>query len=250
MPGRRDDARIADRVRHARARRGFTREQLAVRSGLSWSSIAQIETGRRTNLRPSTLAALAGALHVTVDHLIGHSAPDGLLEHRALVYEGDEEFAATVAPFLGDAVANGEPALAVTTRSKLRMLREALGADAEHVTLADSRHWYRTPGAALAAYRRFADEAIAGGAGWLRVVGEPVWSGRSEDEVRVWARYESLVNLAFAGMPLTLVCPYDAGALEPAIVARAQATHCEVTGAHGTSASPDYVGPGEFILRD
>jgi transcriptional regulator with XRE-family HTH domain len=223
---------------------------VAVASGLSWSSIAQIETGRRTKLRPSTLAALARALDVTIDHLVGHSAPDGLLEHRALIYDGDAEFAGTVAPFLAAAVANGEPALAVTTRSKLRLLRKALGADAERVTLADSRQWYRSPGAALAAYRDFADEAVAGGAGWLRVIGEPVWSGRSEEEVRAWARYESLVNLVFAPMPLTLLCPYDAGSLDPAIVERAQATHCEVVGPHGTATSADYVDPGEFILGD
>ena len=51
-------------------RLGWTREALAFHSGLSWSAIAQVESGRRTNLRPSTLAALSRPLGVSIDYLV------------------------------------------------------------------------------------------------------------------------------------------------------------------------------------
>jgi transcriptional regulator with XRE-family HTH domain len=242
-------ADIGARVRAARVRQGLSREELAVRTGLSWSAIAQIETGRRTNLRPSTLGALARSLAVTVDHLVAHQRPTGLLKHRALVYESDEEFVETSSAYLRTAVANAEPALAVITRSKAKLLREALGADGRRVTFADSSKWYRDPVRALTAYRRFADEGLAKRASWMCVLGEPVWSGRSEDDVRFWTRYEALVNLAFADLPLTLVCPYDAQALDPAIVENACTTHCEFLRKDGVEQNPSYVDPSEFILQ-
>jgi len=68
---RQDDAlRVAAAVRAARLRRGWSRETLAHESGLSFAAITQIETGRRTELRVSSLVALADALGVSVDYLV------------------------------------------------------------------------------------------------------------------------------------------------------------------------------------
>ena len=95
------DLGIGSRVRAARHRRGWSREALAFHAGISWSAISQLEAGRRRNLRPSTLAALAGALNVTVDYLVtGCAVSSEMLEHRALVYETEDEFLAAAVPFL------------------------------------------------------------------------------------------------------------------------------------------------------
>jgi transcriptional regulator with XRE-family HTH domain len=249
MGGDKEHAGVGNRVRAARVRSGMTREQLAVRSGLSWSAIAQIETGRRTNLRPATLVACARALGVTVDYLLGCIAPGALLDHHALIYEGGDEFVATAAPFLRTGIENDEPTLAVTTGRNIGLLREALGADVRHVTIADSADWYSEPLAALNAYSRFASEACAGGSSWTRVLGEPLWSGRSDDDIKCWTRYESLLNLAFAGLPLTVVCPYDAQTLDGDVVDHAHATHAETLGPHGVEPNPRYIDPGDFLLR-
>ena len=56
-------------LRAARARAGWSRETLAHHSGVSWSAIAQIESGRRRDVRLSSLSALADALGVSVDEL-------------------------------------------------------------------------------------------------------------------------------------------------------------------------------------
>src|SRR5438445_8615473 len=81
---------LGARVRAARQRRGWSREALAFHSGISWSAIAQVESGRRTNVRPSTLHALALALGVTIDYLVaGRSVAAPMMEHQALLYATD-----------------------------------------------------------------------------------------------------------------------------------------------------------------
>ncbi|MGD0195929.1 MAG: helix-turn-helix transcriptional regulator, partial [Candidatus Dormibacteria bacterium] len=63
-------SRLALSLQSARERRGWSRETLAHRSGLSWAAIAQIESGRRREVRASTLLALSSALGVSVDYLL------------------------------------------------------------------------------------------------------------------------------------------------------------------------------------
>jgi molybdate-binding protein/DNA-binding XRE family transcriptional regulator len=63
-----DEARLTNRVRPARMRRGWSQDELARRSGVSRAGISAIETGR---LVPSTAAALAiaSALDCSVEDL-------------------------------------------------------------------------------------------------------------------------------------------------------------------------------------
>jgi transcriptional regulator with XRE-family HTH domain len=239
----------AVRLKAARRRRGFSREELAVRSGLSWSAIAQIESGRRTNLRPATLVALANALALTVDYLLGSEPPvGGLFEHELLVYAGEDAFIGSAGPFLREGVELGESTLAVTSARKISLLREYLGGDSARVAFKEADGWYESPATALAAYRRFATDALRDGATWVRVLGEPVWSGRTDAERRSWLRYESLLNLAFAELPLTVACAYDAGTLERQVVAQARATHPRMREAGALRPTGEYEGPDEFLL--
>ena len=112
---------IGTRLRAARERLGWSREALAVHSELSWSAIAQVESGRRRNLRPRTLSALAGALGVSIDYLVnGAPSSPAMLEHRVLVYETDQEFVETVGPFLSEGIERSEALLAVTTSGRIQ----------------------------------------------------------------------------------------------------------------------------------
>jgi len=75
-----------------------------------------------------------------------------------------------------------------------------------------------------------------------------VLAGRSAAEVLLWTRYESFLNLEFAGLPVTVICPYDSAGLDPEILAKARATH-QHTYVHGVvTASADYRPPSEFAL--
>src|ERR1700704_6388131 len=102
--GRRDVAssRVGRSLRSARERAGWSRETLAHHSGLSWAAIAQIESGRRQEVRLGSLVALADALGVSADYLVGSGATISpkLLEHRVLIYGSDDEYLASLVPFL------------------------------------------------------------------------------------------------------------------------------------------------------
>jgi transcriptional regulator with XRE-family HTH domain len=241
---------IGDRVKAARSRCRWSREELAFRAGISWPAIAQIESGRRTHLRPGTLSALAEALGVTIDYLVNGGPTDTpMLTHAALVYRDGDEFAGTVQPFTAEGVERSEAVMVVTTPANIESVRGGLGRDARRVEFVDSAAWYGTPAATLLAYREFASAKLEAGAPWVRVVGEPVWTGRTTAEARLWARYESLINLAFASWPVTVLCPYDRRCLRPAIIRQAHATHPEILSDGVAESSPDYVSADGFMLE-
>jgi transcriptional regulator with XRE-family HTH domain len=244
------ESQIGRSLRSARERAGWSRETLAHHAGLSAAAIAQIESGRRQDVRLASLVALAGALGISVDHLVGRPplVDPKLLEHRALVYESDDAYLASTVPFLLEGITRHEGALVVTGRRQTRLLREALGDDAAGVEFHDSAAWYGSPTGALRNYRSVVNQHVERGAGWVRVIGEPVWTGRSPVEVAEWTRYESLINLSLASSPATIVCPYDARSVSEEVLAGAQHTHPEVASAGAVSASAAYREPEDFLL--
>lgn len=240
---------IARRVRAARERLGWTREALAVHAGLSWSAIAQIESGRRTNLRASTLAALARSLQVSTDYLVEGTRAHSLLEHSDFRYRTGGQFQTSVGAFLAAGVERSEAALAVTSSSNIELLREHLGEDAGSVEFLDSSDFFSTPTAVVETYRAMFAGALERGADWVRVVGEPVWAGRSDAEVRLWIRYESVLNLVFAAWPVTFVCAYDERVVAADIVQSAHLAHPTTLGDRGVSPNPLYTDPARLALE-
>ncbi|MGI3782575.1 MAG: MEDS domain-containing protein, partial [Janthinobacterium lividum] len=78
-----------------------------------------------------------------------------------------------------------------------------------------------------------------------RGVGEPVWPGRGPEAAREAQLHEALLNLAIdPDLPFWLVCPYDAGRLDPALLADAARSHPVI-------ATPtSYAGSGAYRGRD
>src|SRR3979490_1905223 len=99
-------SRIGEAVRSARERAGWSREALAYHSGLSWAAIAQIESGRRQEVRLGSLVALADALDAPVDYLGGSKAilSPKLFQHDAVIYDSDDEYIASTVPFLVEGI--------------------------------------------------------------------------------------------------------------------------------------------------
>lgn len=244
-------SRIGETLKAARARAGWSREALAYHSGVSWSAISQIESGRRKDVRLSSLSALAYALDVSVDYLVGTASTlaPRLLEHRALAYASDEEFLAAAVPFLDEGIERSHALLAVTTQTQIKLLRDVLEDRSKYVEFADSLDWYSSPNEAMDRYREFVKQKFEAGLAWIRIVGEPVWAGRSDAEIAAWTRYESLINLSLASSPATIVCPYDARSLPEAVVADARRTHPEVAHGGDASASPSYQDAERFLLE-
>jgi transcriptional regulator with XRE-family HTH domain len=237
-------------LKAARARLGWSRETLAHHSGVSWSAIAQIESGRRKDVRLSSLSALAEALGVSVDYLIGSATATAprLLEHRLLTYGSDEEYLAAAIPFLAEGMERSESLLAVTTEEQIELLREALADGADNIEFADSAEWYRSPRTAMDGYRTFVTEKLEAGAAWIRIVAEIAPESRSDSTILAWTRYESLVNLAFASSPTTFICTYDDRSWPVDVIAQARRTHPEVADGSDATANPDYRVPEHFLI--
>lgn len=171
------------------------------------------------------------------------------LVHQALVYDSREEFVRALAPFVRAGRERGERVFAATSARNAAALREELGADAEAVDFRDAGEWYRQPYRTLAAYHRYVDEHANGSI--VRVIGEPVWDGRSPAAVREWTRYEAALNVAFSGSPAWIVCPYDATSLPEEIVEHALRTHPELARGERAEPSPGFVAPERlFDLLD
>jgi anti-sigma regulatory factor (Ser/Thr protein kinase) len=172
-------------------------------------------------------------------------APTGLV-HQALLYGSDPEFVAGATRFLKAGAARGEPALVVTTAHNIALLRDAVGTSVD-VDYVDAARWYLTPGITLGAYYTRIQEHS--GPGRLRVIGEPVWTGRSPREIREWKRYESVVNMTLAHFPTSILCPYDTRSLPDGIVDAAVRTHPELAEPGGERISDAYQDPVAFFLE-
>jgi transcriptional regulator with XRE-family HTH domain len=242
-------SKIGRTLRAARERLGWSRETLAHHSGVSWSAIAQIESGRRRDVRLKSLSALATALGVSVDHLVGNSAPvPPLFEHRVLTYGSDEEYTATAIPFLDEGIERSESVLAVTTEAQAELLRDELRDGSRGVEFADPADWYRSPRDAIAHYRAFLEDTLEAGASWIRVVAEIRLRGRSAAEIASWTRYESIVNIAFAASPATIVCSYDERTWPEQTISDARRTHPLVARGSRATPNPEYRDPADLLL--
>jgi hypothetical protein len=217
---------------------------------VSWSAIAQIETGRRKDVRLSSVSAMATALGVSIDALIGVSpwVPPRLLDHRVLLYDSDDAFLAGASPFLTGGVRRSERVLAVIIDAHTALLKGALGAEAREVQFADASDWYRTPLTAVANYRRFL--GAHGHSAGLCILAEVECRGEwSPPERRAWTRYESLFNMTFAGVPATIICAYDTRTLDHRL-ADVRRTHPVLQLADGTVVVSDsYLEPELLLLE-
>ena len=157
--------------------------------------------------------------------------------HEALLYSGADGFIEGALPFLRDGAHAGDATLVVVHAAKIKRLREALGADADAVQFADMSEVGSNPARIIPAWRAFVDSHPGRR---LRGIGEPIWAQRSAAELVECQRHEALLNLAFAdAKDFTLLCPYDVGALSPAVIDEAHQSHPVLVsgGAGRTSAS-------------
>ncbi|UMP06784.1 sensor histidine kinase [Amycolatopsis sp. EV170708-02-1] len=167
--------------------------------------------------------------------------------HQACIYSSDTEFLDMAMPFIEDGLACGEATLAVTTPNNIEMLTDTLGADADRVEFIDAYGWYRRPAATLLGYHDYYTDRHAERPGHVRMIGEPIWTGRSDQEAVEWRRYESILNVAFADSSAWIVCPYDARVLAPPIIADAQRTHPARLAGREASPCSAYVDPAIFV---
>jgi anti-sigma regulatory factor (Ser/Thr protein kinase) len=164
----------------------------------------------------------------------------GTLRHVGFFYRTTDEYARTVAAFLRAGIAIGEPAFAAVPPGNLGVVRDALGPDARHVGFADMTLMGRNPAWIIPRVREFTGRHAGKR---VRYLGEPIWAARNAAELREATRHEALINLAFATMDVEVLCPYDAVALDQAILADARRTHPVLLSDGRLGASPGYAAP-------
>jgi anti-sigma regulatory factor (Ser/Thr protein kinase) len=148
------------------------------------------------------------------------------LRHHAFVYESDDEYVARSVPFLQDGLDAGEGCVVANTRHGIAIVRDALGADADRVTFFDVSATYTRPAHAVATYyRAFLEQLRA--APSVRAVAD-FQCGPTPDDWRQWAGYEAVTNLAYAHLPVWVVCSYDANGLPDPLLDSMWHTHSEV----------------------
>ncbi|GAA2614989.1 sensor histidine kinase [Actinomadura fulvescens] len=165
--------------------------------------------------------------------------------HPALFYRGAEEYLAGTVPFVEEGLRAGQPVAVAVPGPRLELLRAELGASAGSVRLIDMTVAGRNPGRIIpGVLRAFADSHRD--ADHVRIIGEPIWAGRSATEYPACAQHEALINLAFTGRPVTILCPYDAIELDPRVLEDAALTHPTVIDNAKSTVSTAY-DPGSVI---
>ncbi|GGL68410.1 anti-sigma regulatory factor [Streptomyces fumigatiscleroticus] len=162
----------------------------------------------------------------------------GPFRHPALFYGDEEEYLAGTVPFVRAGLAADEPVAVAVPGKNLERIRDALGDAAGAVRLLDMREAGRNPGRIIpAVLRAFADAQRPGRR--VRIIGEPVWAGRTAAEYPACAQHEALINAAFAGRAVTVLCPYDVRRLDERVITDAHATHPTVVPAGSSGRERD-----------
>jgi anti-sigma regulatory factor (Ser/Thr protein kinase) len=159
--------------------------------------------------------------------------------HYAFFYQNWAQYTDAVCSFVRQGLTAGEPALVAVPSDHLGLVRNALGEAGEAVSFADMAAVGRNPARIIPAIRRFTDNKSPGR---TRFVGEPIWPGRSPAGMREATRHEALINTAFAGVPTSILCPYDSTELGEAVLGAAWRTHPRVLEDGSRRASPGYSG--------
>ncbi|MGW6447497.1 anti-sigma factor RsbA family regulatory protein [Lentzea sp. NPDC055074] len=160
--------------------------------------------------------------------------------HEALFYRDEDTFLSGTARFVADGVDQGEPVLVAVPEVSIAPLRARLGGVADQVHFIDMTEAGRNPGriipGVLMAFSASTQSRF-------RMVGEPMWPGRTELEYPACVQHEALINTAFEGRQGVILCPYNAAALPGHVLEDARRTHPVVIDGERRVASEWYTDP-------
>jgi anti-sigma regulatory factor (Ser/Thr protein kinase) len=155
--------------------------------------------------------------------LEGGGMSPAAFRHEALFYRDRSDYLAGASAFVRAARERGEPVLVAVPGPNLELIRDALGSEARSVELRDMGKEGRNPGRILPGVLLAFAREHAGRP--VRIIGEPIWPGRTHLEYPACVQHEALINAAFAGVAASILCPYDTARLGPAVLADAARTH-------------------------
>jgi anti-sigma regulatory factor (Ser/Thr protein kinase) len=174
------------------------------------------------------------------DQAVGGSG----IRHVAWFYRTPAEYQVAVEEFVRAGQARDEPVLMAVPYVQL-----ASGfalPPGPNVTITDMAEIGRNPARIIPVLRAFCDRNPGKR---VRYLGEPAWPSRSPAELQETARYEALVNLAFAAAEISILCPYNSARLPQSVIDDARATHPAELRSGAESASPSYREPADYLAK-
>ncbi len=173
--------------------------------------------------------------------LSGQAADRGL-RHAAWLYQTPQEHLAAIDEFVRAGVAEAEPVLVAVPRSELPA--DWIPPEGADVVVADMADTGRNPARVIPLIQDF---LVRYASRPVRCLDESAWPGRTAAELQEAARHEALMNLAFAGSDIQVLCPYNARSLPQPVLSDARRTHpwlCR----HGVDeVCPDYLEPEDYL---
>ncbi len=160
--------------------------------------------------------------------------------HQALFYRDKDEYLDGIARFVRPALEHGGAIAIAVPTPKLKSLRDHLGAFTSDIEMLDMVELGRNPARIIPAVQAMIDRH---GSRPLHYVGEPIWAGRSEEEIREATRHEALINLAWPDADIRVLCPYDVTSLDDAVLEDAERTHPGLVNDGRLECSHAYGGP-------
>ena len=169
-----------------------------------------------------------------------------MLRHGALIYEQVDEYVARSVAFLKDGLEAGEGCVVAHARDGIATMRDALGPDSDRVAFVDVSSTYTRPARAVAAYYG-AFLAQLREAPSVRAVAE-FQLGPTREDWDAWLGYEAITNLAYAHLPVWVVCTYNANGVPDQILDGVWSTHPEML-ADGWVQSDHFEDPRELVRK-
>jgi anti-sigma regulatory factor (Ser/Thr protein kinase) len=169
----------------------------------------------------------------------------GAFEHEALVYQSPDDYVAGTVSFVRAGLGAGEPVLVAVPESNIALIRSALGAEAERVRFLNMNDAGRNPGRIIpGVLHPFVSQHAPQR---VRIIGEPIWAGRSSAEYPACVQHEALINLAFEDATAIILCPYDARRLARSVLADAECTHPVIAAGAQRRVSGRYAAPQTVV---
>lgn len=166
----------------------------------------------------------------------------GTLEHEAFLYTDASSYRTGLLDFVRGGLAGDEPVLVAVPQPGLGQLRSALDHDElARVRTMDMAVAGRNPGRIIGSVlTAFIHEHVGRS---VRIVGEPIWAGRSAEEYPACAEHEALINVALPNAPAYVLCPYDVSRLSRSVLVDATRTHPVMVAGQDRWSSPGYTDP-------
>ena len=151
--------------------------------------------------------------------------------HEALPYSGSTAFASSCSSVVSDGLAHDERMIVLAPQAKLDDVHDALGADADDVTLVPTDTHGRNPGRLTTMLHSF---QAAGDGRHSTGIKETGFAGRSAAAREEIAFADAVLNdPSLQSWPLSVVCLYDTAELDDASALAMQRSHPVIRGADG-----------------